>query len=202
MITNIGEIHYHKENKTNGGKRIEFSAESNQFEKKSKDINGDNVLKIIRSSDCNKAHGWDDLSFSTLKICDSSIVRPLCLIYKECLATGNFPMSWEKANVLPIHKKESRNLKQNHCPISLLPICGKSFEKLIFDVMYKNINDNKLLIPNQSGFCQGDSTVNQLLYITHQIYTAFKEYSTREIRAVFLDISKAFDKVWHDGLVY
>ena len=166
------------------------------------DINGDNVLKIIRSLDCNKAHGWDDLSVSMLKICDYSIVRPLGLIYKECLGTGNFPMSWKKANVLPVHKKESRQLKKNYRPVSLLPICGKIFEKLIFDVMYKHICDNKLVTPNQSGFRQGDSTVNQLLYITHLIYTAFEEYPTRETRAVFLDISKAFDKVWHDGLVF
>ena len=68
--------------------------------------------------------------------------------------------------------------------------------------MYKHICDNKLLTPNQSGFRHGDSTVNQLLYITHLIYTAFEEYPTRETRAVFLDISKAFDKVWHDGLVF
>ena len=62
--------------------------------------------------------------------------------------------------------------------------------------MYKHFNDNKLLTPNQSGFRQGDSTVNQLLYITHQIYTAFEEYPTLETRAVFLDISKTFDKVF------
>ena len=52
--------------------------------------------------------------------------------------------------------------------------------------MYKHINDNKLLTLNQSGFRQGDSTVNQLLCITNQIYTAFEEYPTRETRAVFL----------------
>ena len=69
--------------------------------------------------------------------------------------------------------------------------------------MYKHIDDNKLLTPNQSGFRQGDSTVNQLLYITHQTCTAFQKYPTRETHAVFLDISKAFDKVWHDdGLVF
>ena len=111
-------------------------------------------------------------------------------------------MSWNKANVLPIHKRESSQLKKNYRPISLLRICGKICEKLIFDVMYKHINDNKLLTPNQSGFHQGDLTVNQLLYITHQIYTAFEEYLTRETCAVFLDISKAFDKVWHDSLVF
>ena len=82
-------------------------------------------------------------------------------------------MNRKKANILPIHKKESRQLTKNYRPISLLPICGKIFEKLIFDIMCKHFNDNKLLTPNQSGFHQGDSTVDQLLYITYQIYTAF-----------------------------
>ena len=58
------------------------------------------------------------------------------------------------------------------------------------------------ITPNQSGFRPGDSTINQLLYITHSIHTAFEEYPSRETRAVFLDISKAFDKVWHEGLIF
>ena len=57
------------------------------------------------------------------------------------------------------------------------------------------------MTPNQSGFRSGDSTINQLLSITHKIYSAFEEFPLRETRAVFLDISKAFDKVWHDGLL-
>ena len=107
-----------------------------------------------------------------------------------------------KGNVIPVHKKESRQLKKNYRPISLLPICGKILEKIIFDVIYKHLTDNDLLTPNQSGFRPGDSTINQLLYITHKIYTAFEDYPSRETRAVFLDISKAFDKVWHDGLIF
>ena len=108
--------------------------------------------------------------------------------------------SW--GNVLPTHKKESRQLKKNYRPISLLPICGKIFEKIIFDSIYKHFTDNKLFTPNQSGFRPGDSTINQLLYITHKIYSAFEDYPSRETRAVFLDISKAFDKVWHEGLIF
>ena len=68
--------------------------------------------------------------------------------------------------------------------------------------MYEHINDYRLLTSNQSGFRQGDSTVNHLLYITHKIYTAFEEYPKCETRAVFLDIPKGFDKVWHDVLVF
>ena len=72
----------------------------------------------------------------------------------------------------------------------------------MFDAIYEYLCANQLLTPNQSGFRPGDSTVNQLLSITHKIYSAFEEFPSRETRAVFLDISKAFDKVWHDGLLF
>ena len=102
---------------------------------------------------------------------------------------------------MPIHKKENRQLKKNYRPISLLPICGKIFGNLMFDAIYEHLCANQLLTPNQSGFRPGDSTVNQLLSITHKIYSAFEEFPSRD-KAVFLDISKAFHKVWHDGLLF
>ena len=137
-----------------------------------------------------------------IKLCNIEIVKPLYLLYTECLETGRFPSSWKKANVLPIYKKENRQLKKNYRPISLLPICGKIFEKLMFDAIYEYLCVNQLLTLNQSGFRPGDSTVNQLLSVTHQIYSAFEEFPSRETRAVFSDISKAFDNVWHDGLLF
>ena len=76
------------------------------------------------------------------------------------------------------------------------------FEKIIFDSIYKHFTNNKLLTPNQSDFRPGNSTINHLLYITHKINSAFEDYPSRETRAVFLDISKAFDKVYHEGLVF
>ena len=75
-------------------------------------------------------------------------------------------------------------------------------KKIIFDAIYKHLCDHSLITPNQSGFRPGDSTINQLLSITHSIYTAFEEVPSRETRAVFLDLSKAFDRVWHKGLLY
>ena len=62
--------------------------------------------------------------------------------------------------------------------------------------------EEKLLNPNQSGFCPSDSCVNQLLATTHEIFEAFDCNPPLEVRSVFLDISKAFDKVWHKGLLY
>ena len=167
------------------------------------EITGEKIfLSIMRSLDPPKAHGFDDLSINMIKICDIEIVKALYLIYMKCLETGRFPSSWKKANVLPIHRKESRQLKKNYRPIPLLPNFEKILEKLIFDTIYQYLCKNQLQTPNQSDFCPGDSTVNQLLSITHKIYSTFEEFPSREMRAVFLDISKGFDKVWHDGLLF
>ena len=89
---------------------------------------------------------------------------------------------------------------RNYRPVSLLPICGKIFERLIFNELFNFLLENNLISPNQSGFKPGDSCINQLLSITHEIYNSFDE--GLEVRSVFLDISKAFDKVWHKGLLF
>ena len=59
-----------------------------------------------------------------------------------------------------------------------------------------------MLNPNQSGFMPGDSCIRQLISVTHEIYASFDANPSLEVRGVFLDISKAFDRVWHDGLIY
>ena len=100
---------------------------------------------------------------------------------------------------MPAHKKNSCQIMKNYRPISLLPICGKIFEKIIFDEIYKHLTENKLLSDKQLGFRPGDSTLNQLLSVIHDVYNAFEHH--HDTRAVFLNISKAFDKVWHEGLL-
>ena len=92
------------------------------------------------------------------------------------------------------------NFLQHYRPVSLLPICGKIFERLIYNSLFEFFIANELISSNQSGFKPGDSCINQLLSITHEIYKSFDD--GYEVRGVFLDISKAFDKVWHNGLIY
>ena len=86
--------------------------------------------------------------------------------------------------------------------MSLLPVCGKIFKRLIFNSLFKYLEDNKLLSVHQSGFRSSDSSVNQLLSIVHNLYKAFDAYCTLETRGVFLDRYMAFDKVWHKGLIF
>ena len=96
---------------------------------------------------------------------------------------------------MPIHKKESKNLIKNYRPINILPIFSKILERLIFNSMFNFFRQNNLFTKCQSGFIPGDSCVAQLLSITHEIYQSFDCSATRDVKGVFLDISKAFDKV-------
>ena len=158
------------------------------------------LLQIIRNLDVNKAHGHDNISVRMLKICDTSICKPLELIFRNCLNQGLFPSEWKKAHVVPIHKKGSKHIISNYRPISLLSVCGKVFEKNLYKSIFDYLTENNLLSSNQSGFKPGDSCTNQLLSISHEIYSSLDK--NLETRAVFLDISKAFDRVWHEGLIH
>ena len=165
-------------------------------------ISEEKILNIIRSLNPNKAHGWDEISVRMIKLSDVALVLPLKTIFTNCLRRGLFPETWKYADVVPVHKKNEKNLKGNYRPISLLPIFWKIFEKLIYNSLYSHLVSHELLNPNQSGFRPGDSTVNQLLSITHTIFKAFDCNPPLDVRTVYLDISKAFDRVWHDGLIY
>ena len=109
---------------------------------------------------------------------------------------------WKKSNICPIHKKGDKQVINNYRPLSLLPICGNVFETLIFNSVYEYLKEHKFLSADQSGFRANDSCVNQLLSIVHNIYSAFDACLLLNLMASFLDMSKAFDNVWHEGLIF
>ena len=84
----------------------------------------------------------------------------------------------------------------------LLPVASKIFEKAMYHNLLNYIEGENLLNINQSGFCANDSCINQLISVTHEIYCAFNCNPSIEVRGVFLDLSKAFDKLWHQGLLF
>ena len=98
-------------------------------------------------------------------------------------------------NLLYLFIKIDKKLINNYRPVSLLPIFGKIFERIIFDNTYRCLDEHNLFNPNQPGFRTKDLCVYQLMGITHNIFTSFDCNPTLETWAVFLDISKAFDKV-------
>ena len=157
------------------------------------------INTLLGSVNIKKACGPDGISNNLIKICADGITKVFTDFVNLSLRSGVFPDDWKQANVTPIFKKDDRQLKSNYRPVSLLNAFSKITEKVVFTRVYNFQLDINFLNPLQSGFRPGDSTVNQLVYMVHNIYDAFER--GKEVRMVYLDISKAFDRVWHKGLL-
>ena len=92
------------------------------------------------------------------------------------------------ASVVPIHKRDDKQNVKNYPSVSLLPIFGKTFERLTYNEMYSFFIENSLISSKQSGFKKEDFCINQLLSVTHDIYQSLNQDC--EVRGVFLDISR------------
>ena len=101
---------------------------------------------------------------------------------------------------MPLFKKGDKSLTSNYRPVSLTSNVGKYFERIVFKHLHNYITENELLYKYQSGFLPGHSTVHHLIELTHNICISLENYEAN--CQVFCNISKAFDRVWHRGLLY
>ena len=148
----------------------------------------------------NKATGPDGISPRMLREAGPAISKPLTRLINMSLTKMCFPDPWKLANVLPLYKKNDKNVINNYRPISLLSCVSKIMERVVFKYTFNFIRDHGILSAFQSGFVPGDSTINQLIHVYHTLCEALDK--KKEVRVVFCDISKAFDRVWHEGLIY
>ena len=158
------------------------------------------VMDQLNSININKAYGPDNLPPKLIKEAKGVICKPLTDLFNKSLSCASVPKMWKRANVLPVYKKGDRNLLSNYRPVSLLSINAKIFEKIIFKYVFNFFKDTFLISVWQSGFQSSCSTIMQLIELYHKFCEAVSD--GKEIRVVFLDISKAFDRVWHIGLLW
>ena len=142
----------------------------------------------------------DLLSPRLLKEGATALEEPLSMLFNRSLEKCYFPVTSKDANVSPIYKKDDKSLPSNYRPFSLLSSIGKDMERCVHKHLYNYVIVNDLLTPLQSGFKHGDSTNFQLIHTYHSFCEAVD--IGNEVRAVFCDVSKAFDRVWHRGLLY
>ena len=107
-----------------------------------------------------KADGYDDISIKMIKTCDKSLLKPLVILFENSAKSSCYPDIWKRSNIIPAHKKNNKQLVNNYRTISLLPIFGEIFEKIIFIKIYNFLLEEKLLNPNQSGFRSSQSCIN------------------------------------------
>ena len=163
-------------------------------------ISPQDVQDAISTVDPSKACGPDLISPKLLREGSNELALPLSIYFNKLICNSYFPSQWKLANVTPIYKKSDPSKPQNYRPISLLSCLGKIMERCIHKYLYNFLIQNNILTSSQSGFMKGDSTVNQLVFIYNDICKALDD--GKEVRAVFCDISKAFDRVWHRGLLF
>lgn len=156
------------------------------------------IIKLLKNK---KAPGDDKIYNRTLKNLPRKAIIQLLYIFNNCLKLCYFPESWKNAIVLSFPKqKKDPKIASNYRPISLLPTMSKVLEKIILYRIKDHENIKNEIIDEQFGFRESHSTTLQLATITDQIT---KNFNYNKITAMLnLDIEKAFDTVWHEGLIY
>ena len=152
------------------------------------------IRKIIKGSDTNKAYGHDMINIHMLKLLRGSVYKSLQLIFRACLDQGISPYV-AKTSMLLIFIKIDKQSIENYRPVSLRSIIRKAIERLLQSNIFSFFLENDLISQNLPGFKTGDSCINQLLSIIHEIFNSLDD----GWEGVFLNISEAFDKVWHKG---
>lgn len=144
-----------------------------------------------------KAPGIDEISPSLFKELPRKAIIMLTYLFNACLRLKCIPECFKMAQIIMI-KKPDKPAEQvaSYRPISLLPMISKLFEKLLL----KRIKPFIIIPDFQFGFRSYHSTIDQVHRVTTVIERALEE--KKYCSAVFLDVSQAFDRVWHQGLIY
>ena len=158
------------------------------------------VSNVLRDLHPHKAIGPDDISPYVLKQCAGTLALPLHMIFNRSLTTGELPLHWKQANVVPIFKKGRRDVALNYRPVSLTSVVCKVMEKIVRKYVTLHLEGLGFLSDKQHGFREGRSTVTNLLEFYDRVTDILQE---REGWAdcVFLDFQKAFDTVPHKRLL-
>ncbi|GFX60024.1 probable RNA-directed DNA polymerase from transposon BS [Trichonephila clavipes] len=158
------------------------------------------IQGFIKNLKPNKSPGIDLITNRILKNPPTKFIIFIALLFNMLLENYYFPKSWRMVVVISILKPNSDDSNpQNYRPISLLSSLSKSYEFVILNRLNQHCLARNIIIPEQHGFKTKCSTVTQLLRVTELVHTGFQNHQATGM--LFVNIAKAFDKIWHDGLI-
>ena len=159
------------------------------------------ITKTLQKCRNRSAPGEDQISYLILKNLDREQLSHVALIYNSCLRTGYFPNTWKQAKVVMLPKPGKDLTKPtSYRLISLLPAMGEIFERIVASRLSTFLEKSNNFDENQAGFRKKRSTLDQLFKLSQSVSTALKK--RKKAVGVFLDVEKAFDAVWIEGLKY
>lgn len=164
-------------------------------------VSADEVLSIVKNLKPRKAPGSDGITNKVIKLFPGSLIILMTAIFNASLSLNLFPHAWKEATVIGIHKPgKPASEPTSYRPISLLNILGKIYERIVY-MRLKDFAESRSLLPNeQFGFRAKHSCVHQVHRIVEHISAGFQK--SLYTGMLFFDVAKAFDKVWHNGLLY
>ena len=157
------------------------------------------VRRALLNLDVSKAYGSDGIPPRVLRECAYELSPIINRLFRLIIKTKIFPSSWKHSLVQPIPKSGDRSNPSNYRPISITCTISKVFEMILNKHFLKHLENNSLLSDHQYGFRRARSTGDLLSYVTSIWSSALRDYG--ESFVVALDISKAFDRVWHKSLL-
>ena len=155
------------------------------------------IETLLKTLDINKATGPDEIPARLLKVSASIIAPSLCKLFNKSLRLGTVPEEWKLANVVPVFKKGEKDHCENYRPISLLSIVSKQLERCVF--MNIKCHLSQIICKCQHGFLRGKSCVTNLLEAID--YTGRIMDNGGQVDTIYLDMSKAFDRINHTKLI-
>ena len=158
------------------------------------------VEKVKTNLDSSKASGPDCIPVVVLKNCEPELSY-IAKLFNMCLKESCFSGCWKVSSVVSVFKNVGeKSTAKNYCPVSLLSVVSKVFEKLVNNRIVDHLEKCGLFSDFQYGFRSSRSTADLLTVASDRIARAFNRSGAT--RAVALDLSKAFDRVWHAGLLH
>ena len=159
------------------------------------------VKKVITNLDLSKASDPDCIPVVFLKNYEPELSYILAKLFNMCLKESCFLDFWKVSSVVPVFKNVGeRSTAKNYCPVSLFFVVSKVLEKLVNNRIVDQLKNCGLFSDFQYGFRSSRSTADLLAVVPDRIASTF--HRSGATRAVALDISKAFDRVWHAGLLH
>lgn len=159
------------------------------------------VTDAITKLKNNKTPGLDDISNEMLKY-SNSIARTLMVkIFNKILLSGNYPQVWNQGYVTAIYKSKAIDDPNNYRCLTINSSFGKLFNRILNNRLTSFLVKHDIISPCQIGF-QSDKRTSDHLYTLHTVIKKYTKMYKKKIYACFIDFRKAFDKVWHAGLLY
>lgn len=160
----------------------------------------DDVAKGLRDLDPNSSPGPDGLHPLFLKTVADCIAAPVCQLFRHSLQAGRLPVAWKLGTVKPIYKGGDRHDPANYRPICLTSVLCKLMERILKRALHLHFENLNIISSAQHGFRRAHSCTSNLL-VAREKWAKLLDAGKR-LDVVFVDFSKAFDKVPHERLLF